>query len=929
MFPGTDRRWLLVCVDGRPSDLLARLGRGSDRPHVVEVGPDGNDGPRAARRLGRRRFRGVLLAVPAASLAGGGMAETLLARLSPLPDRLRARHGRLPAVLLLTHDALPAGAGPLGGFGRHPAEVLGEMLRQASCRSLAAIAASGEAAGGQRTADIDPEDIDPENMGPDGTGPAALPGRLAGAAAALAEGIEAVLAAADLDFAGAFLVPSATIPHEGGHRLPPALPARGPGRAGRRIAYPVAAALLATLAAVTAGGLSWSWARGLEERVATLGAGLAPASVPDAPPSPVALAALGGMAALSEDGAMSFPLLPASWSGTAERAMRRQVEARIGGVLVSPVRRGLERELAGIEAGLAALSSFPGRAGTMPQLAELLDRLLLLAGQGRRYGLRDGGDVRAQWEALAAGPGIGSGGGGPVALAWLDMPAARAGLGRAVAAEPWTDDRARRLADLAAGMIGAGLREASRAEDGIAALDDARAQAEAALLALSGAGAAETGRAAADLASALSLVARRAEAVAATAGTAQAEFDALEARLRPALDQAGLVPAALWGEIRHDAHLAGEERDAALAALSLPSFGPLFQAGRGVAQEETTPAPAFARNAAALEALAPLIEDRPFARPDFAGLTAGAGAPDPVPLARAAERFRQRRSWLDEQAPALPAELRNRLLPLLDRRSAEAGLADLAAAYRPAGGAGDRPAEAGGLVLTATSLDAVLGGLAETGGRDMLGDAAWLVGVRTYRLLEAVDRRYERENAFRVEPAIREWTGDGPILRGEAFRDMRAAEALMEEGTRRLREAAALAAPLIRTLDNDAVRMALPDPVLAGKWRALIRATGQAGGQGNGRESEGLASLRHYVARVLPSFGIEDCGDPAMLPPTAGASRDDPFALDLAAIGTALGESCGALVTAGMPLPGRKPTAPGPAPAGIEGGGAIRWQESW
>lgn len=876
---GAGRRWLLVCTDVRPSDLLPRLGHRADGLRVLEIGPEAGDGGRAVRGLGRRRPRGVLLALPAAGLAGREAAARLLDRLAPLLDRLRERHGRLPAILLLTHDALPHAAEPLGGFGGTPAGTLQEALRQAACSSLDAIASR------------------------DGAPPPFPMGRLAGEVRLLAEGAGAVLDPAGLDFAGAFLVPAAAARRE--EDLLPATALHGAGgkaAARRRAAYPAAAVLLA--AAV--GMFSWSQLRSLEGRVATLGAALAPAAAATGSSlSPVALAALGEMAALTEDGGLRLPLLPASWSGAAEETVRYHVGEKVADILVAPVRRRMEEELKEIEAGLAVVSSF-SRAGTTPQVAALLDRLLDLAEQANRFRLQAGGSIREQWETLVAGPGS-----GPLPMAWLDTRAGRAGLGRAVARAPWNGDRLGKLAVLAVGMIGADLRETLRAEDAVSAIIRARDAARAAIGTLSrddGAGDdAALSRAVAGLARSLSVIARQAERLSATADGAAAGFDTLEGRLRPALDAAGLVPSHVWEEIRHDMRRASRERDAALAEASLSPFGPLFEAS-------ATPAPALSRAAKALGTLVPLVEPRPVPRSDFAALAAGAGAPDPALLAQAADRFARRRAWMRDHAGALPAALARHLQPALDRRSAEAGLAALAAAYRPTGDTASGMPDPDGLARSAAALDATLAGLAATA-PDRLGDAAWLAGVRAYRLLEAVDRRYERRNTFRFETAIRGWDGKGRILRGTAFRNAAALDALMAEGTRRLHHAAAVASPLLRTLGNDAVRAALPEPALAGKWHALIRTAGEEG-DGKG----GLDALRRYVTGTLGTFGRGDCGKPDRLP-VVPESPEDPFDGELAAIRTALEESCGALLSAGMPLPGRKPV-----PDGLPEHASVSWQ---
>ncbi|WP_142848261.1 hypothetical protein [Telmatospirillum sp. J64-1] len=816
------------------------------------------------RRLRRRPLAGIALVLPD--------IEELAAVQGALDRVVQALElARLPVLVLLEHSALDPADPPLGLLGTEADGLWQGILAETSRRALACASRGELAAASLLSAPVLSDLSETVTFGlqrllpPEREDGLYLAGLFLFAPPPLGGGI------------GSDPLEQIFTEDLGRHFPQSPRPAPAWGRVGMVL-------VVAVLALVTAwGAAGWLWMQQLENRLQVLTAEIDAGRAESGLASPVALRALGEVAALVEGGRARAFLVPASWTGQLEASAAAYLMDRTGTLLVAPVRRQLVSAMEALEAEVAMWADQPLQSpdAELAAFAGFVERSRTLEAMLRHYRLGETEHPREQWESLVQWAG-----GARVALDWLDGPAGRVALGRGLAEQPGLAVETLPANDALVTAGGARLGGALASIDPAALpLDEIGASLQT-LIALSSSDAA-IDEALGRLEQALDGVLAASEAMAVLAQESAARFDTA---------LAGLPPSSLSPSVRREAQArvtgAADDLAAALRTVSLPQLGQLLA-------EDLRPQPMALRLRTALKEMrqAGFIAHSPLPFADLTALVAQDGPPDPALLRQAAERLEARQSWIERHGRHLPPGLQTPLIAFVDSRVAGGALVEIAGAYRQ--GAAE---EGGGEAELRRILDHLPAVDAET-----FEDVVWLAGVRTYRQLERLDQDFERTNAFQLVPLVRAWEGNGAVLRGEQVGSRSALLRLWEEGEQRLRVAVAKAVPLLSILTLDPVAKSLAEPQIVRKWRQYASVLER---YSDLDQAPGYAALREYATEHLLPFERRSCHDAKAFPVLAGVA-EDPFQQQLSQLTGILRERCDRYVY--LPPPPPKPL---PRPAG-------------
>ncbi|HLO79128.1 MAG TPA: hypothetical protein VK196_21940, partial [Magnetospirillum sp.] len=313
-------------------------------------------------------------------------------------------------------------------------------------------------------------------------------------------------------------------------------------------------------------------------------------------------------------------------------------------------------------------------------------------------------------------------------------------------------------------------------------------------------------------------------------------------------------------------------------AFKVPGLGPLFKSGRN---ERPELAPAVRAAATTMRALAQAnFHSVPASTmPELGSLALRNSSPDPRRIAGADERLAEYRTWLKSGSGTVPEAVLRPVVDVVAFQVALAVVMDVAAAYQA-----DLPEDEG--VLPADIVASVVSGL-DAIDHGMAGDVAWLIGVRAYRRLEAIDTAYERANPFHLSGVVREWSGERPILDVVGWKTADERRHRLSDGLRAVRDHRSELDDLLRILSVPLVAAELTDPRLVQKWRHLTLAASDPDGPG----AAGYRALRTLIVDRLAGFRAADCSHLDALP-RVPSRPGDPFAAEMSDIVRALSDRC-------------------------------------
>lgn len=899
-------RWLMLeaagcSLAGRLSALAGRqTSRGPFRCFHFEDGDilTPHDGVhaaalgRAARRVG---IQGVILFLEFGEADDAATLVGRLAALRPFLAEVAVLRPDLPVLLLMSAALLPPGSDAAGAW---------------DCDISSALTQAADAVARQALGHLEQVDepvADRLSM----SRHLLLPDAIHAVAADVADAVGGLLQASSASGArvrsiGAFLVPAvagrAELDLAGTHPDPALATVVGRnlfmrGEASSDTSWRTVAAFGAAVI-IGAGVLLFAGRQWMHEREADITALVAQIEQGGSAGeivSPTAVAAIGALAGMIDEGRTETPLVPASWSGVLGRNLAEYVHQRVHATLVAPVVSAVDARLKALQdkVGEYETSAIAAPQAEMERLLGFLAEVVELDLQVLRSRLAEAGTPRQQWEDLVHWVS-----GQTVPLPFLDSPTIQAAF-----AKTFSGGRIalRRPQDVAARIFDAGARrlrlafESSRVSESMAAAHG-RAVKELDLILEGNGSPAATIQAVQRLGTALADLAASGTTTRETAAAVRADLAAAAPLLREAVGK-GLLTSAAVTTLQDQIEDAVVASRTAMERMTLPGLGTVFdRSGKEVLAPGTD---ALLQAIDALTAGGFASEpDRPMA--DLTRLATGRGAPDAALLHAANARLDAFAAWHRDHAVVLPRLVRDGILDVAAQATFSGVLADVGLAFQaernavtPMAVAADFKAAVPELIRLFKGLGAFDAGVSN--------DIGWLVAVRTYRALEQLDAAYSSSPLFGILDEVRRWDGERrlSVVNGRVSEDTK--RRLLREERKRLADTVASAEALLTILSIDAVRAAIGRPQLVDKWSRLTEeaAASEAGGAG-------LAAYVDFVVNVVQGFGVGRCSS---LPPASVVAVDERaplFLRERARVRDALGQRCAALLR--FPVPKPKPT---------------------